>query len=399
MSNPGCNETSLKTAVVSERIAIGEGLCFFGMGELMRSCFDQIVLSCGRLPDVISDNNSELWGTFYQGIPVVSPDQLTARAATMNVVITIGRYESVFKQIVKLGVSKIYIAEFERSLFRLGALKQIQESFTNDGVEKNGDLESEVFKGKFALVTGAARGLGFEIARALADVGVGLLLHGRSKESLINILSYCRDRGVEAMAVPADLADIRAVESLGQSVGCDFPQIDFLINNAAISPPADIEGFPHASTELFELCFRVNALAPITLSNIILPGMIKRGHGRVVNITSSISGKPFAMHYACSKAALDKYVIDLYRSLDGSGVSISLVDPGWLRTPMTDFKGLYEPESAINGVLLALMLDVNGCWIPAQDFAAMATQHAINKARQIYCRSLCMSSNGLRQFG
>jgi short-subunit dehydrogenase len=258
---------------------------------------------------------------------------------------------------------------------------------TNDGAAGDGDWGSEVLKGKFALVTGAARGLGFEIARALADVGVGLLLHGRSEKSLVHILSYCRNRGVDAMAVPADLADIRAVESLGRSVGYDFPQIDFLINNAAISPPADIEGFPHASTDLFELCFRVNALAPIALSNIILPGMIKRGYGRVVNITSSISSKPFAMHYACSKAALDKYVIDLYRSLEGSGVSISLVDPGWMRTPMTDFKGLYDPRSAINGVLLPLVLGLNGGWIPAQDFAAMATESAINKARQIYRKS------------
>jgi short-subunit dehydrogenase len=287
-----------------------------------------------------------------------------------------------------LGFSKIYIAEFERSLFRLGALKQIKNILTYDGKVKDGYSKSVLLNGKFALVTGAARGLGFEIARALADAGVGLLLHGRSKESLVNILSYCRNRGVEALAVPADLADIRAVELLGRSIGCDFPSIDFLINNAAISPPADIDGFPHASTDLFELCFRVNALAPIALSNMFLPGMIQRGYGRVVNITSSISGKPFAMHYACSKAALDKYVIDLYRSLDGSGVSISLVDPGWLRTPMTDFKGLYEPESAINGVLLALMLDLNGRWIPAQDFAAMTTQHAINKARDIYFKSL-----------
>jgi hypothetical protein len=185
MRNPGFNKTALNIVVVSERISIGEGLCFFGMGELMRSCFDQLVLACGRRPDVISDNNSDLWGMFYQGIPVVSPAQLSARAATMDVVITIGRYEPVFEQIVKLGVAKIYVAEFERSLFRLGALKQIQESLTNDGAAEHGDWGSEVLKGKFALVTGAARGLGFEIARALADVGVGLLLHGRSAESLL----------------------------------------------------------------------------------------------------------------------------------------------------------------------------------------------------------------------
>ena len=112
--------------------------------------------------------------------------------------------------------------------------------------------------------------------------------------------------------------------------------------------------------------------------------MISKGYGKVVNITSSISGKPNAMHYACSKAALDKYVIDLHSSLHDSGVSISSVNPGWLRTPMTGFQGLHDVESAINGVMLPLLLDLNGCWIQAQDFAGMSLQSALKKATNIY---------------
>jgi len=354
------------------------------MGELMRSCFDQLVLACGRRPDLISDNNPTLWGTLYRGIPVVQPAELGTHSSAVDVVITVSQYESVYQQLVELHVAKIYIAEFERSLFRLASLREVRMTLKDDGAAEDRDCGSELLKGRFALVTGAARGLGFEVARALADAGVSLMLHGRSIESLANILAYCRNRGVDAVAIPADLGDIRAVEDLGRALGSDFPHIDFLINNAAISPPADIDGFPHASNVLFDACFRVNTLAPIALSNILIPGMIKRGYGKIVNITSSISSKPSAMHYSCSKAALDKYVIDLYTSLVGSGVSISLVDPGWLRTPMSDFKGLYETQSAINGILLPLMLDLNGCWISAQAFSGMGIAAALKKAQQIY---------------
>ena len=381
------NKAILTTSVVSEHISLDQALCFFGMGELMRSCFGQLVLSCGRRPDLISDNNEALWGKLYRGIPIVSPAELGSRSASMAVIITTSQYESVYAQLDELSFSKIYIAEFERSLFRLSVLREVHASDIEDGTVSDSYWQPEKLKDRFALVTGAARGLGFEIARALADAGIGLLLHGRNTESLVNILSYCRDKGVDSMVVAADLADINAVERLGRSIGLDFPQIDILVNNAAISPPADIEVFPYASNELFDLCFKVNALAPIALSNIVLPTMISKGYGKVVNITSSISGKPNAMHYACSKAALDKYVIDLHSSLHGSGVSISSVNPGWLRTPMTGFQGLHDVESAINGVMLPLLLDLNGCWIQAQDFAGMSLQSALKKASNIYYKS------------
>jgi len=377
---------SCNRAVPGERIATDGLICFFGFGELMRSCFDQLVLAFGRSPDIISDNDPELWGMWFRGIEVVPPSQLNSHTPAIRVVITIGKYEPIYAQLIDAGISKVYVAEYKRSLFRLEGLKQVQAGLSHLKDKRPEDNGLEALCGKFAVVTGASKGLGFQIAMALADAGVNLLLHGRSEDSLKNITSYCTGKGVKVEAIPADLGDTRAVEFLGKLITNRLHHIDILVNNAAVSPPADIEGFPYISTELYELCFRVNALAPIMLSNAILPEMIKRGYGRIVNITSSISEKPHAMHYGCSKASLDKYVVDLHKSLNGSGVSISSVDPGWLRTPMTDFKGRYDPTSAINGVLLPIILELNGCWISAQDFSLMTLQSAVMKARDIFCK-------------
>ncbi len=380
----------LNTASISSRITLDKQLCLFGIGELMRSCFDQLVLVCGRQPNMICDNDPQYWGKTYRGIPVVSPKNLfKSDASAPIVVITIKEYESVFQQLLQLGVDNIIVAIYERSLFRLSDLREIRANDADKIYHDDNSKEyiAEKLAGRWALVTGSARGLGAEIARVLADSGVYLILHGRSFESISKTLAYCLTKGVKAMPVTADLLDISSVESLGRSIGTDFPLVDILINNAAISPPADLSDFPYASTELFEKCLRVNALAPIVLNNLILPQMLKRGQGRVVNITSSIRGNPSALHYACSKAALDKYVIDLYESLQGSGVSISMVDPGWIRTPMTGFKGLHGARSAINGVLLPMLLDLNGCWISSHDYYGMNIHSAIKKARQIYSTS------------
>lgn len=385
MTSPRDARPVLKASALSGRIALDSPLCFFGMGELMRSCFDQLVLACGRTPDLISDNAAAGWGQTYRGIPVVPPEHLRACAASgPTVIITIKQYEYVYEQLAGFGISKVLVADYERSLFRMSGLREILGREPQEADVEDRGHATDQLAGRWALVTGAARGLGAEIARALADSGAHVLLHGRRTESLSDVLAYCLNRGVKAMAVAVDLSDIPAVESLGLSIGSNLPEVDFLINNAAISPPTNLVDLPYATTELFEGCMRVNALAPIALTNRLLPRMLQRGRGRVVNITSSIRGKPSALHYACSKAALDKYVTDLYETLQGSGVSISMVDPGWLRTPMTDFKGLHDAGSAINGVLLPLLLDLNGCWVSAQDFSAMTLQSALMKARQIF---------------
>jgi NAD(P)-dependent dehydrogenase (short-subunit alcohol dehydrogenase family) len=118
--------------------------------------------------------------------------------------------------------------------------------------------------------------------------------------------------------------------------------------------------------------------------------MIENGYGRVVNITSSVQTRLETMAYACSKAALDKFVHDLAPSIAGTGVMLTLADPGWLRTDMTSFIGPNSVESVIPGVLLGAVLDgdINGRWFSVQDYAGLSIETAIEKAKFVSTSSL-----------
>jgi NAD(P)-dependent dehydrogenase (short-subunit alcohol dehydrogenase family) len=120
----------------------------------------------------------------------------------------------------------------------------------------------------------------------------------------------------------------------------------------------------------YELSFQVNAIAPITLCNLMLPGMIERKFGRVVNLTSGIKDQPQLMAYAASKAALDKYVYDMAPHLAGTGVCLNLLDPGWLRTDLGGPNAPEAVESVLPGALVPVLLEdgTSGKWFNAQDY-------------------------------
>ena len=358
-------------------------ICFFGFGELLRTCFEELVNLCGRKPSFIFDNNPVLDGTTFSGVPIKSIESLKNKHTSVTVIITIIEYEPIIQQLSAIGIGKIFVANFERSYFRIKSIKRFN-GYELDSAKPDELLLKEKLSGRLAMITGAGGGLGSELAKCFAAFAMNLLLVGRDVNALYRTRDCCLEHSVEVTIIPVDLADSVAVERLGGSFGKALPLVDVLVNNAAISPPAELSYFPYASTDLYERCFRVNALAPIILSNHLLPKMLERGAGKVINISSSISSKPSAIHYACSKAMLDKYVFDIYKTLAGSGVSISLTDPGWLRTPMTGFHGRHEVESAINGVLLQVLLDLNGQWISAQEFAGMSLADALAKAKQKY---------------
>ncbi len=132
-------------------------------------------------------------------------------------------------------------------------------------------------------------------------------------------------------------------------------------------------------------CYTVNTLAPIRICQTLIPAMRRRGFGRIVNVSSSIQKRPGEMAYACSKAALDKFVHDLSPSLAGSGVMLSLLDPGWLSTDMGGPSASNDVDSVLPGGLLGALVDgnVNGRWFSAQDYRGLTIESAIRKARDI----------------
>ncbi len=223
--------------------------------------------------------------------------------------------------------------------------------------------------GKWALITGASRGVGRQIALGLAEHGCRLILHGRQASHCEALRKTLAERGVEVRVVGAELSNSAEVDALIDRVLADPGRIDILYNNAAImSPWREAHTTP---TEDYRLSFEVNVVALTRLCDRLLPGMKERGWGRIVNVTSGIQNIRELLPYSMSKAAVDRYVRDVSPSLEGTGVVMSLMDPGWLRTDLGGDKAPNAVETCLPGVLVPLLVEdgaPSGKFYCAQDY-------------------------------
>jgi len=223
--------------------------------------------------------------------------------------------------------------------------------------------------GRWVLLTGASRGIGRQVAGALAEKGCRLILHSRKLEHTAALAAELQARGLTVHALAAELSDQTQVVALGKEALRISGGIDILYNDAAIQTPWHEDMFT-TDVDEYARSFQVNTIAPITLCNMMLPGMIERGWGRVVNVTSGIAGQPQLMAYAASKAALDKYVRDMAPHLEGTGVTMNLLDPGWLRTDLGGPQAPDPVESVLPGALVPVLLEDGTCgkWFSAQEY-------------------------------
>jgi len=176
-----------------------------------------------------------------------------------------------------------------------------------------------------ALVTGASRGIGPIIARELARAGYGLVLTGRSKH---DIEALAKD--LNATAIPADLTHARELEAMAAAAERAYGRIDVLVNNAGGDPQREFDAM---TWEQNQAIIALNALAPIHLAHALLPGMLARGRGHIVNI-SSIAGRvsfPYTEAYAAAKDGLIGFTRVLRNDYRARGVSASVVILGAIR--------------------------------------------------------------------
>jgi len=236
-------------------------------------------------------------------------------------------------------------------------------------------------KGKWALITGASRGIGYLTALFMADMGCNLVLHSRKPENTEKVLEEVKAKGVEAYAVSAELADLEAVEKMLEEVDALGVDIDIVLNNAGLQIAYRTEYFTTPVSDYIE-SYKINTVAPAMICYHYLPKMIEKGFGRVVNTTSGIRLEPEQAGYSVSKAALDKITIDLGSKLQGTDVMINLADPGWCRTDLGGPNAPNAPESTIPGIVVGAFADdkKSGRIFGAQDFAGMTLEEAVKKA-------------------
>lgn len=190
-----------------------------------------------------------------------------------------------------------------------------------------------------ALVTGASRGIGAQVAARLAEAGAAVLVAARGEEDCARTAAALVAHGARAWPLPLDVADPSSIAGAvcrAAALAHEVGPVDWLVNNAGVAVSAPLLGVEQE--ELAERHMQVNYHGARRLVEAFLPGMRARGTGRIVNVASSagLRGYAYVSAYCASKFALVGYTLAAARELAGSGVTINAVCPHYVASPMLD---------------------------------------------------------------
>ena len=227
-------------------------------------------------------------------------------------------------------------------------------------------------EGSTVLVTGASSGIGAALARALAARKVSVGLVARRTDRLEEVLADCQKTAPRAHMWTADLGDVELAERVALEAWDRFGHLDVLVNNAGIPKRRHVRELTYDEVEEV---MRVNFLSPTRMTLALLPRMLERGSGQVVNVSSVAGrlGNPRESAYSASKFALCGWSEALNVDLWDTPVEIRLINPGAIETEIWytpgEDKPLYEgekesPESVADGIIAAMESDTFEHYIP-----------------------------------
>ena len=195
-------------------------------------------------------------------------------------------------------------------------------------------LSSFSLAGRTALVTGGAYGLGFAMARALADAGARVAFNCRSQENLNKALADYAACGVDARGYLCDVTDETQVARLVETIENDLGPIDILVNNAGVIRRVPMT---EMSTEEFRQVVDIDLVGPFICAKAVIPGMADRGHGKIINICSMMSelGRETVSAYAAAKGGLKMLTRNICAEYGGANIQCNGIGPGYIATPQT----------------------------------------------------------------
>jgi NAD(P)-dependent dehydrogenase (short-subunit alcohol dehydrogenase family) len=208
---------------------------------------------------------------------------------------------------------------------------------------------------RIALITGANKGIGLEIARQLAQAGVDVIVGARDASRVATAIADLAAQGLRAQSLSIDLLDLASVAAAAQVIDAQYGRLDILVNNAGIVDAAD--GPPStSSSEATRRIMDTNFVGTLAVTQAMLPLLRKAPAARIVNLSSSlgsltINGDPTSPYYAArligynaSKAAVNMLTVQLAQELRGTAIIVNSVSPGYVKTDLTGHTGYMTPE-------------------------------------------------------
>jgi NAD(P)-dependent dehydrogenase (short-subunit alcohol dehydrogenase family) len=215
---------------------------------------------------------------------------------------------------------------------------------------------------QIALVTGASRGIGLEVSRQLARKGYRVILTARARAKAEAAAAQLRGSGDVVPAV-LDVTDRRSIRALADHLAARGDCVDVLVNNAAVllGESSDIL---QTSIDEVRATFDTNVFGAVYTSQALVPGMVERRHGRVVNVSSKAgqlaSMDTYAPAYSMSKSALNAFTRQLAAATRGTGVLVNSACPGWVRTDMGGPGAPRSVEEGADTIVWLATLPANG---------------------------------------
>ena len=204
--------------------------------------------------------------------------------------------------------------------------------------------------GKVALVTGAAYGIGFAIAKAYAKAGAKIAFNCRGEKHMEEALAAYKAEGIEAKGYYCDVTKEDEVQKMVADIENELGTIDILVNNAGI-----IKRIPmlEMSAEDFRQVVDIDLNAPFIVSKAVIPGMLKKGHGKIINICSMMSelGRETVSAYAAAKGGLKMLTRNICSEYGNANIQCNGIGPGYIATPQT--APLRTPGHPFNEFILA----------------------------------------------
>ncbi|HEY6629975.1 MAG TPA: SDR family NAD(P)-dependent oxidoreductase [Rhizobiaceae bacterium] len=210
-------------------------------------------------------------------------------------------------------------------------------------------------KDRIALVTGANKGIGLEIARQLAQAGAFVIIGARDAGRANTAVDDLASQGLAAAAIRLDLNDAASIAAAAGRIGAEHGRLDILVNNAGIVDASD--GPPTTSSpEAVRRILDTNFVGTLAVTQAMLPLLRRSPAGRIVNLSSSLgslalNGDPTSPYYSArligynaSKAALNMLTVQLSEELRGTPIVVNSVSPGYVKTDLTGHGGFLTPE-------------------------------------------------------